>query len=55
MSDEEKLGSFEKKAEEIAGKMRSLMNDPDLRKKVEEYQNKYGTMTEDDLRKRFTI
>ena len=48
MTIEEEIKSIDKIIEEI-------MNDPELPKKVEEYQRKYGTLTEEDLRKQFTI
>jgi len=31
------------------------MNDPDLYKQMENYQKKFGTLTEDDLKKKITI
>lgn len=43
---------IQKELGEIAGK---VINDPCVRKKAEEYQKKYGTLTPDDLKKRFTI
>lgn len=41
--------------ERLDKKIEEVMNDPDLPEKVEEYQKKYGTISEEDLRKRFTI
>lgn len=49
MSDEEEKGEI------IDGIIEKVMTDPNLLKKAEEYQKKYGTMTEKDLRRAFTI
>ena len=35
--------------------LKKCLDDSDVREKVEEYQKKFGTLTEDDLRKTFTI
>ena len=34
---------------------KSVANDPEVKKRVEEYVRKYGTLTPEDLNKRFTI
>jgi len=47
--------TIEEEIERLDKKMKEVMNDPDLPKKVEEYQKKYGTLSEEDLRKQFTI
>ncbi len=39
--------------EEIDKIIEEVMNDPELPKKVEEYQKKYGTLSEEDMLKRF--
>ena len=35
--------------------IKEVENDPTLRKEMEEDQRKYGTLTEEELRRRFTI
>ena len=43
--------TIEEEIERLDKKMKEVMNDPDLPKKVEEYQKKYGTFSEEDLMK----
>lgn len=50
--DEKKLKTIMKT---IAKIMEEIENDPEVRELAEEYQRKYGTLTEEDLRKAFTI
>lgn len=47
-----KLGKTLKEIEKI---MEELLNDPEFREEMEEYQKKYGTLTQEDLSKEFTI
>jgi hypothetical protein len=37
------------------GILKEVANDPHLREKMEEDQRKYGTLTEEELRRQFTI
>ncbi len=48
MGEEERLRTLIEKLDKID-------KDPEVRELAEEYQRKYGTLTEDDLRKTFTI
>lgn len=41
--------------ERLDKKMEDCIKDPQLPKRVEEYIKKYGTIPEENLRKRFTI
>ena len=48
MGEEERLRTLIEELDKID-------EDPEVRELAEEYQRKYGTLTEDDLRKTFTI
>jgi len=50
-----KRKTIEEEIERLDEKMKEVMNDPELPKMVEEYQKKYGTISEEDMLKRFTI
>ena len=50
-----KIKENQKYLNEIDKIISKVMNDPQLPKKMREYQQKYGTMTPEDLRKQFII
>lgn len=41
--------------ERIEKTMEEILNNPEFRKECEEYQKKYGTLTQEELRREFTI
>ena len=46
---------MEETLEEIDKIMEETLNDPEFRKECEKYQKKYGTLTQEELRREFTI
>ncbi|KKN53365.1 hypothetical protein LCGC14_0603350 [marine sediment metagenome] len=55
MEDFDNLLINKKEIERLDKKMKKAIDDLELPKKVKEYEKKYGTITEEQLRKRFTI
>ena len=53
--EEEKREEEEEKLRTLIEKLDKIDQDPEVRKLGEEYKQKYGTLTEEDLRKTFTI
>lgn len=52
---EEEKRKEEEKLRTLIEKLDMIDQDPEVRELGEEYRQKYGTLTEEDLRKTFTI